>query len=134
MKNRPFVSVLTTFLVSMSFIVSTTHASPLQKSDPAEAVAYLTLLLESYPDPTVAKQMSTLLTANLDDGDYGGLETREALAKALTADVRSVKRDFHLGVMYSSTLSTDDAAHHLSRVSRNHLDASPNEICQSPCG
>jgi hypothetical protein len=92
----------------MSFIVSTTNAGPLQQSDPAEAVAYMTLLLESYPDSAVAEQMSTLLTTDLDNGDYGGLETREALAKALTADVRSVKRDFHLGVMYSSIVMNSE--------------------------
>ncbi len=90
-------------------------AGEMKPSDPAEAVAYFTELFEQYPDAAVAAQMVRTLETNLAAGRYAKLETRAELARALTADVRSVKRDLHLGARYSETSPTDDAAHNLDK-------------------
>lgn len=104
------------FFACVSLVAVNATASELQEDDPAKSVAYLQQLLESYPDQIVAAQMSMLLTINLESGNYGALQTRQALAKALTTDVRLVERDFHLGVMFAPTSPTEDAAHHLDNV------------------
>ena len=90
-------------------------AEKMRSTDPAEAVAYFSELFVQYPDRDIARKMVALITKNLEAGVYSNLDTRAALAKALTADVRSVRRDFHLGVTYSATSPTEDAAHNLDK-------------------
>ncbi len=97
----------------ISLCMSAACANGLQRNDPAEAIAYLDQLLDQYPLPEHANRMKEVLQENLDNGDYGSLSNREELAKALTADLRSIKHDFHLGVQYSPNAPTDDAAHNL---------------------
>lgn len=97
------------------FTLAEAQAQTMKECDPAQAVEYLTTLLKGYPDQAIATEMSDLIRSNLVQGRYDDLETREALAKALTADVRSVRRDFHLGVMYSPVPPTDDAGHNLDK-------------------
>lgn len=91
------------------------QSQPLQTNDVVEAVSYLGQLLGQYPDSHAAKEMTDMLDDNLNNGRYDNLDSREALAKALTRDLRAVKHDFHLGVQYSAELSTEDAAHHLDK-------------------
>lgn len=91
------------------------QGQPLQTNDAVEAVSYLGRLLGRYPDRDAAKEMTEMLDDNLKNGRYDDLDSREGLAKALTRDLRAVKHDFHLGVQYSSELSTEDAAHHLDK-------------------
>ncbi len=90
-------------------------AEEMREMDPAEAVAYFSELFDQYPDKSVAAEMVQLINAKLEAGAYSQLETREDLAKALTADVRSVREDFHLGVQYSAASPTEDAAHNLDK-------------------
>ncbi len=103
-------------IVVIAFALSQVgRAEDLQQSDAAEAVDYFSELFEQYPDQSVAGEMVELINSKLEAGAYADLETREDLAKALTADVRSVRRDFHLGVQYSETSPNDDAAHNLDK-------------------
>lgn len=100
------------------FIASTAlpaAAEDMKDSDPEQAVSYFSELFQQYPDQDVATEMVGVINGQLADGAYSALSTREELAKALTADVRSVRRDFHLGVQYSATPPTEDAAHNLDK-------------------
>lgn len=103
-------------IVVMFFVLcQVARAEDLKQTDVAEAVAYFSELFEQYPDQSAAREMVDLITSKLDAGAYAALETREDLAKALTADVRSVRRDFHLGVQYAEASPTEDAAHNLDK-------------------
>lgn len=93
--------------------VGVAQGKSLQTNDAAEAVSYLGHLLERYPDRSAAQQMIEALNRNLKTGRYNALDSREALAKMLTRDLRAVRHDFHLGVQYSAEPSTEDAGHHL---------------------
>lgn len=104
-----------TLLIFAIGLIGAASAEEMQKSDPGRAVAYFSELFDQYPNQKVASEMIAILAENLESGQYESLKTREDLAKALTADVRSVRRDFHLGVQYAATSPVDDAAHNLDK-------------------
>jgi len=105
----------TVFFTAWAAFASPATAEEMKETDPTDAIAYFSKLFEQYPDQSIAESMVGLLNTNLDAGAYSNLSTREELAKALTADVRSIRRDFHLGVQYSATSPTEDAAHNLDK-------------------
>jgi hypothetical protein len=59
------------------------------------------LLSSNYVFPETAAKMAKLLRKNLNSGDYDRLGGPEALAERVTADMRSVSKDKHLGLLYS---------------------------------
>ncbi len=105
----------TTVFIACAALAFPAAAEEMKDTDPQEAVAYFSKLFQQYPDQDVAAEMVGIINEKLRDGAYAKLSTREDLAKALTADVRSVRRDFHLGVQYAPTPPTEDAAHNLDK-------------------
>ncbi|PBC66208.1 peptidase S41-like protein [Streptomyces sp. TLI_235] len=57
------------------------------------------LIAEHYVFPDVAEQLATLLRRRSADGSYRA-ETAQELAASVTADLRSVNGDLHLGLKY----------------------------------
>jgi hypothetical protein len=60
-----------------------------------------TLLVRNYVFPDVAQKMAALLRKNNRSGGYDKLTDPQALAERVTADMRSVSRDLHLGLMFA---------------------------------
>ncbi len=56
-------------------------------------------IAERYLFPEDGEEMAGLLRANHRDGEYDSLETTGELARRLTADLQSVRRDGHLAVL-----------------------------------
>lgn len=72
------------------------------------AVAKLT---ELYVFPDIAKQMAQALRDHQKAGAYDDIREAPAFAKRLTADLRAVSKDLHLGVQFSPKVVPDgDAA------------------------
>jgi hypothetical protein len=59
-----------------------------------------TVLLERYVFESVAKEMADHMRKRYESGHYDSLSTREALADALTTDLRDVSGDRHLWIQY----------------------------------
>ncbi len=108
-------SMITVWMfITIGHLTTLAAAQDLTRTDPEQAVEYLSELLSSYPLQQDAVKMRQLIKHKLEHGEYKKLTSRKALAQALTADLRSIMHDFHLGVMYSAAASTEDAAHNLS--------------------
>ena len=60
-------------------------------------------LEEHYIDPAAAREMAISLRAHEKNGDDGAATDGDSFARLLTSQLRSVKRDLHLEVMYSQT-------------------------------
>ncbi len=101
-------------ILAVIYLSSLGAAQDLKKADAEKAIEYLSDLLASYPIKSDAVKMRQLIKQKLAHGEYNELANRQALAKTLTADLRSIRHDFHLGVQYSAEASTADAAHNLS--------------------
>ena len=61
----------------------------------------IALLNEYYVFPETAKKMAEALRAHQKDGDYENVDHAEEFAQRLTADLRTVSHDKHLGLNFS---------------------------------
>src|SRR6266545_3712838 len=75
---------------------------PVDAAARAEVIDALSKALnERYVFPDVAKQMEKSVRDRAQRGEYNGLTTANAFAKALTEHIRDVSRDKHLVLNYS---------------------------------
>lgn len=78
-----------------------TQSPALDAAEKARVVEAAAAMLErTYVLPDVATQMAALIRKNLADAQYSGITNGQEFAERLTADLRSVSRDRHLGVVF----------------------------------
>ncbi|MGD9563185.1 MAG: S41 family peptidase [Pyrinomonadaceae bacterium] len=76
-------------------------SEPLTPQTKREIVASLVeLLKQKYIFPDIASKLGAALRANLKDGKYQKVKDHGAFANALTADLRALAHDKHLGVKH----------------------------------
>lgn len=92
--------------ISMLLAVATTaHSQQLQPAQCKAIIDTLIRLVNSrYVYPDVAKQMTALIKKRQSQHAYDTVQNEESFAKLLTADLRSISQDGHLGVDYSQTV------------------------------
>jgi hypothetical protein len=103
-----FVIILFTLLFSWSALGSfaqgkeeTAKPPALDAGMRAEVVKGIgELMVKLYIFPDKAKEMASLLTKKLQEGEYNKFEDVQAFAHVLTEDLRSVTKDRHIRVIY----------------------------------
>ncbi len=92
-------------LLAMVLAAGLAAQQPPQPVDDAERRAVVAAaadaLSKQYVFPDVARKMGDLIRRNLKSGQYQALTDPPAFAERLTADLRSISRDRHLGVRFA---------------------------------
>lgn len=85
-------------------------AMPLDKAGVAEVVEAAAKAMESrYVFPEVGAKMAALVRQNLRAGAYDAIGDETSLNRRLTADLRSVSKDKHIGLMIAPAAEGSDA-------------------------
>lgn len=89
------------FVVVVWFIGVATHAAAQAGAERAQLIPAICAALQSeYTYPDVAQKMADALRAHEQRGDYAAITDPTALATRITADLREVSHDGHLGAKY----------------------------------
>ena len=86
------------------------QAEPFQldKAKKAEMVDTIaTAFIEHYVFPEVGEKMAAHLRQRLQAGAYDPFDRGEAMAEALTQDLRAISKDLHIGVRFMETMPPD---------------------------
>lgn len=104
---------------SLLIIMTAAHAltaqnapNPLTKAERSEVVDSVSRLLnDNYVFPEVAKEMSQLITKNLEAGKYSSHDDPMSFGDKLTEDLQSISHDKHLRVRFAPEQIAEMKAH-----------------------